>query len=92
MNYKCFKGHGPGLTDIQPWTNSTLMEYSSSSWEPNANVREHITHLDLQHGDTLFGTVRCKNHAGLETLAVSQSVVMVTESPDVSNAEIKIGL
>ena len=52
---------------------------------------EYVTIIDLQNGDTIFASILCKNYAGLETMATSGPVVMVTTPPDVTLAVINIG-
>ena len=44
----------------------------------------------VTHGETVFSVVRCLNYAGLQSTLISSGVVMVTKSPDVSMATVKI--
>ena len=77
--YSLFVGHAPGAHDIKDWTLTS------------SGAQESIVNLPLEHGETIYALVLCRNKAGLESMATSGAVIMVTKPPDVSNAQLEIG-
>ncbi|XP_078585869.1 uncharacterized protein LOC144867679 [Branchiostoma floridae x Branchiostoma japonicum] len=73
------QGLSPGSTEISHFQPT---EYMSSS-------SENLTG-QIHHGQTIYTTVRCYNHAGLEAQAVTDGVTLVTNPPDSTAARLRV--
>ncbi|KAI8519528.1 hypothetical protein Bbelb_027850, partial [Branchiostoma belcheri] len=49
-----------------------------------------LNHRVIQHGQTVYTTVRCRNAAGLESQTVTDGVTLVTRPPDSAAAELRV--
>ncbi|XP_078573997.1 uncharacterized protein LOC144860568 isoform X2 [Branchiostoma floridae x Branchiostoma japonicum] len=73
------QGLSPGSTEISHFQPTD--SFSSTS--------KNLTGL-IHHGQTVYTTVRCHNHAGLESQAVTDGVTLVTSPPDSTAAELRV--
>ncbi|XP_053381645.1 uncharacterized protein LOC123528459 [Mercenaria mercenaria] len=49
-----------------------------------------FSQIYLQHGDKVFVSVKCINNVELATSMISETIIISTESPDISKAEVRI--
>eukprot|EP00058_Branchiostoma_floridae_P023180 XP_002608670.1 hypothetical protein BRAFLDRAFT_73893 [Branchiostoma floridae] len=73
------QGLNPGSTEISHFQPTKYMSSSSK------NLTGQI-----HHGQTIYTTVRCYNHAGLEAQAVTDGVTLVTNPPDSTAARLRV--
>ncbi|XP_078657344.1 uncharacterized protein LOC144903237 [Branchiostoma floridae x Branchiostoma belcheri] len=73
------QGLSPGSTEL-------------SHFQPTDKLSSSSTNLTglIQHGQTVYTTVRCRNAAGLESQAVTDGVTLVTRPPDSAAAELRV--
>ncbi|XP_078574183.1 uncharacterized protein LOC144860694 [Branchiostoma floridae x Branchiostoma japonicum] len=73
------QGLSPGSTEISHFQPTDSLSFSS----------RNLTGL-IHHGQTVYTTVRCHNHARLEAQAITDGVTLVTNPPDSSAAKVRV--
>ena len=76
VSFSSFSGKAPGSTLLLPFTQTSAPDNAST------------TVTNLEHGETVYVTVRCQNYVGLQSVAMSKGVTFITNAPNTTYASI----